>query len=106
MNWEIVGYLGIFFAVVYRIPQIVKLYKTKEGGAISKTSFVIQNLAYVSFIVYLFSKDEKDYILISYEFMGIFQNCLILGLKMRYKRLSRFPRVTRNAADIIPVQQV
>ena len=59
MNWEIVGYLGIFFAVVYRIPQIVKLYKTKEGGAISKTSFVIQNLAYVSFIVYLFSKDEK-----------------------------------------------
>ena len=71
MYWQIIGYLGIFFAVIYRIPQIIKLYKTKKGGDISKSSFILQNLAYVAFTIYLFSKDEKDYILISYEFMGI-----------------------------------
>jgi len=86
MYWKIFGYLGILFAVIYRIPQIIKLYKTKKGGDLSMESFIIHNMAYVAFIIYLFTNDVKDYIIISYEFMGILQNCVILWLKIRYRK--------------------
>ena len=85
MTWQVIGYVGMFFAVTYRIPQIMKLCKTKKDGDISKTSFVLQNLAYTSLLTYLLSKEEKDYILISYEIVGLCQNILILFLKRMYK---------------------
>ena len=36
VNWDIFGYIGIVFAMIYRIPQIIKIYKknkpTWKGG--------------------------------------------------------------------------
>jgi len=52
-NWQIIGYLGIFFASVYRIPQITKIYRTKKGGDISNRSFLLQNAAYIALIAYV-----------------------------------------------------
>jgi uncharacterized protein with PQ loop repeat len=89
MSWQVIGYVGMFFAVTYRIPQIMKLCKTKKGGDISKTSFVLQNLAYISLLTYLLSKEEKDYILISYELVGLCQNSLILFLKRMYGKKAK-----------------
>ena len=97
MYLQIFGYIGMFFAVIYRLPQIIKLCKTKKGGDISKTSFILQNVAYISLVIYLFSKDEKDYILISYEFVGLFQNCLIIGLKSLYKKHATPERIARES---------
>ena len=94
MYWEIIGYLGIFFGVIYKVPQILKLCRSKRGEDISKRSFLLQNLAYIAFTIYLFSKDKNDYILISYEFIGLFQNCLIIGLKIHYKKREQLVRIT------------
>lgn len=105
MYWEVIGYLGIFFAVTYRVPQIIKLCKTKKGDDISQKAFILQNLAYIAFIIYLFSKKNHDYLLISYEFMGISQNCLIICLKIYYKRYKQITVITnptiRNAESEI-----
>ena len=35
-QWKFIGYLGLFFAAIYRIPQIIKIYKTKKGEDVSK----------------------------------------------------------------------
>ena len=35
-QWKIVGISGIFFATIYKIPQILKLIKTKQGKDLSK----------------------------------------------------------------------
>ena len=53
MTFEWLGYLGVFFAAVYRIPQIIKLYRSKKGADVSKKSFILHNGAYISLILYL-----------------------------------------------------
>jgi len=84
--WEIIGYIGVFFASIYRIPQITKIYKTKKGSDVSKRSFILQNGAYLALITYVFCKPKLDYILIIYYFIGIIQNIMIIGMKKYYKK--------------------
>ena len=85
-TWNYIGYLGIFFAGIYRIPQIIKIYKTKKGGDISKRSFLLQSSAYICFIIYIvMDKETIDYLLLSYYLMGIFQNIFIIAMKKYYK---------------------
>ena len=88
-NWEIIGYMGIFFASIYRLPQIIKIYKTKRGEDVSKKAFILQNAAYVSFIAYVCGKEQDgDVILIIYYIIGLLMNILILSMKEYYKRRS------------------
>ena len=85
-NWNIVGYIGVFFAMIYRIPQITKIYKMKKGEDVSKKAFLLQNGAYISFILYvIYGKDEIDYIFLVYYIIGLLQNMTILGMKKYYK---------------------
>jgi uncharacterized protein with PQ loop repeat len=84
--WDIMGYLGIFFALIYRIPQMIKIYRTKRGSDVSKKAFILHNGAYLSFIIYLTcGQDKTDYILLVYYFIGIIENLIILGMKKYYK---------------------
>ena len=86
MTFEWLGYLGVFFAAIYRIPQIIKLYRTKKGSDVSKKSFILHNGAYVSLILYLsLSKNKMDFILIGYYCIGLIQNGFIIGMKYYYK---------------------
>jgi uncharacterized protein with PQ loop repeat len=87
-NWEIIGYLGIFFASVYRIPQITKIYRTKKGGDVSKKSFLLQNAAYIALIIYVCGKQKGDIILIIYYIIGLIQNIAIIIMKEYYKRVA------------------
>jgi len=85
---EWLGYVGLFFATIYRLPQILKIYRTKKGEDVSKKSFILHNCAYISFIFYLlYGKKDRDYILLIYYFIGITQNIMIVGLKKYYKNL-------------------
>ena len=50
-----------------------------------KKSFILHNGAYISFIIYLiYGKNDIDYILLIYYFIGIIQNLIIIGNEMRY----------------------
>ena len=84
---EIWGYLGLFFASIYRIPQMIKIYRTKKGEDVSKKSFIMHNCAYISFIFYLtIEKVELDYVLFIYYLIGMSQNLIIIGMKKHYKK--------------------
>lgn len=86
MNLEWLGYMGVFFAAIYRIPQVVKLYRTKTGSDVSKKSFILHNGAYISLILYIsLSKTVIDYILLGYYITGFVQNILIILMKHYYK---------------------
>ena len=90
MALEWLGYIGVFFAVIYRIPQVFKLYRTKKGADVSKKSFMLHNGAYVSLILYIsLSKPEIDYILMGYYVTGLVQNILIILLKQYYKNYGK-----------------
>ena len=89
-NWNYIAYLGIFFAAIYRIPQVIKIYKTKKGGDISKRSFILQSSAYICFIIYVsYGKESIDYLLLVYYLIGISQNMFIIAMKKYYKEKNR-----------------
>jgi len=94
-QWEIIGYMGVFFAMIYRFPQISKIYKNKKGEDVSKKMVLLHNCAYVSLFIYLLGKDPIDYLLISYYCIGIVQNMLIVIMKFYYKN-----RKPSNLANI------
>ena len=81
--WYIPGIFGIIFALIYRIPQIMKILKTKKAKDVSSTMFSIQILAYISFITYT-AGTSVDVILLIYYITGIIQNGIICLLKKKY----------------------
>ena len=85
-DYRIFGYVAILFSVIYRLPQIAKIYKSKKAGDISKRMYIMHNCSYIFFIIYLVQKPQIDYLLLSYEIMGITQNLIIIGLKIYYKK--------------------
>ena len=86
--WTIFSYVGLAFAVAYRIPQIVKVYRTKRAEDLSSFSYLVHNGAYVSFITYLVGSGKLSHepVLCAYYIMGMIQNIFILVLKYRYRQ--------------------
>lgn len=77
------SYIGLSFAVVYRIPQITKIYGNKSAANISA--------AYISFILYLLGtgKYRDEWVLCSYYLLGFSQNAVIYMMKRHYGRVRR-----------------
>ena len=88
INNEIFGYIGILFATIYRIPQIIKIYKNKKGEDISTKTFILHNCAYLFFLIYVIKKKPTDYLIVSYYIIGAVQNLIIVLLKKYYKRIN------------------
>ena len=92
INWDIFSYLGLVFAVIYRLPQIFKIYQTKRADDLSSYSYITHNGAYVSFIIYLVgSKNKTEWVLCSYYIMGMVQNLIIFFMKRYYAKQTRIP---------------
>jgi len=58
VNNDIFGYIGILFAIIYRFPQIIKIYKNKKGEDISKKTFILHNCAYLFLLIYIIRKNQ------------------------------------------------
>ena len=86
-KWEIIGIIGIIFATLYKVPQIIKIIKIKRGDDISNKMFVLHTLAYIFILTYQFGI-YVDPILISYYFIGISQTLTLIGLKKYYRNNS------------------
>lgn len=84
-DWKIIGIIGIIFAMIYRIPQMIKIYKTKKSNDISKTMFILHNCAYIFLLLYIVNKHPIDYLILSYYIIGMIQNLIIVLMKKYYK---------------------
>lgn len=85
-HYDILGYLGIMFAMIYRIPQIIKIYKHKKGEDISTKMVILHNCAYIFLLAYISTKKPIDYLILSYYIIGIIQNFIIVMMKRYYNR--------------------
>ena len=104
-DWAwVFSYAGLVFAVVYRIPQIIKLVQTRSGGDISAATFLIHNGAYFSFIIYLWGSGKNEPVLLIYYLSGIFQNLLIFFLKRKYAKEDA-ARAAIPEAELQPLQE-
>lgn len=102
INWNIFSYLGLVFAVIYRLPQIIKIYQTKRADDLSSYSYLTHNGAYICFITYLVgSQNKAEWVLCSYYIMGMVQNLIIFFMKRYYAKQGRRP--TNVVADAVSV---
>lgn len=86
VNFQVFSFIGLFFATVYRIPQIVRIIHTKKADDLSSHSVHALNAAYLSFITYLVGtgKTHTEWVLCLYYVIGMIQNLIIFSLKQYY----------------------
>jgi uncharacterized protein with PQ loop repeat len=85
VSWDIFGYIAFVIAMIYRIPQILKMYRTKKSDDVSSKMFVLQSISCACFIIYLLGIQNNDILLISYYSIGIFLNIIVCSMKRFYK---------------------
>lgn len=84
-SWNIFGYIAFVTALIYRIPQILKMYRTKKSNDVSAKMFILQSISCIFFIIYLLGSENIDILLISYYSIGIFLNIIVCAMKRFYK---------------------
>jgi MtN3 and saliva related transmembrane protein len=80
---ESIGIAATVLSIIYRLPQMYKIYKTKKSEDISVWMLLVQNLSYLCYICYGIFK--HDWIYISASLLSFMQN-IIIYLQMRYYR--------------------
>ena len=104
-QWKIVGISGIFFAAIYKIPQILKLIKTKHGKDLSNKMFILHLSAYILLLSYQIGT-TLDYILISYYIIGIIQTSILIFLKYLYRNNTFNSKQNDSEDEVLPSNQV
>ena len=83
MKMTIYGWIGGTLSVVYNIPQIVHVYRTKQIKGIYNYSIVLRIISYGLVIVHTYTL--KDIALLSTTCIGMFQLFIIYIQLCLYK---------------------
>lgn len=83
MKAEIVGFLALALGLVYRVPQVYKIYRLKSGEEVSEKTLHVQNSSYALYIAYGILRSDVVYI--SSSAIGIVQNLILLAMKRYYR---------------------
>jgi uncharacterized protein with PQ loop repeat len=84
MTNYIFGWIATSLSITYKLPQIYKLYKTKESSAISIKSYGIQAFSYSFYIAHGFI--VFDYPIAYMGIINLIQNIIIILLCHIYKK--------------------
>jgi MtN3 and saliva related transmembrane protein len=83
MSKSIFGWIASGITVIYKIPQIIKLYKTKKSDDLSILSLFMQLIGYIFYILHGISINDLPII-----FMGsgaLFENIIVMAMYYIYK---------------------
>jgi uncharacterized protein with PQ loop repeat len=83
MQKSIFGWIASSITLIYKLPQIFKLYKTKKSDDLSLFSLLIQCLGYIFYILHGNTLNDLPIM-----FMGggaLFETSIIIGMYFYYK---------------------
>lgn len=72
----IIGLISILFSMIYRIPQIYKLHKTKSGKDLSMWMIHLQNTSYFFYLWYAYL--DQDIIIGISTTISVLQNIYMI----------------------------
>lgn len=78
-----IGFSALGFSLLYRIPQIYKLWKNKSSNDISVWMIHLQTISYILYVTYGIMKEDLVYIISSA--ISILQNIILYFLYCLYK---------------------
>jgi uncharacterized protein with PQ loop repeat len=81
---NVIGYTGLFLSLIYRIPQIYKLYITKSGNDLSTVTFIICNLSYILYIIYGYL--VYDFVIIIGTILSLIINSIVWIMVSYYNK--------------------
>lgn len=94
----IVGYMGLLTSLIYRMPQLYKLYKVKDSKSISAYAVLTQSSSYIFYFIYSWYVYDTIYILTSA--ISLFQNILILIFYVKYRHRPENPPLQQVVAIV------
>ena len=80
------GWIATSLSLIYKIPQIYKLYKTKKNEGLSIISLIVQASAYGFYIVHGFI--IEDFPIISMGIISLVQSLFLIALYFLYTSMS------------------
>ena len=83
METILFGWIATSLNLVYKLPQIYKLCKTKDARGISIKSYIIQTHSYLFYMLH--GLYNKDYPIIVMGSSSFFQCLIIIWLSYKYK---------------------
>ncbi len=88
------GWIATGLTLVYRVPQIYKLVRTKSGGDLSSYSYGVQSTAYLFYILHGITIGDPP--ILTMGSIALCQNLVIVGLRYHY---AKFPN---NQSEVQP----
>ena len=83
MEKKLFGWVATTFSLVYKLPQIYKMYKTKEVNSISLNAYIIQTFSYIFYTIHgIFN---QDYPIVVMGISSFIQCLIIIWLWYKYR---------------------
>ncbi len=80
-----IGILSMICSMVYRVPQIHKIYQTKKTKDLSMWMLQLQNINYILSVLYGMFRHDWIYIITS--ILSLASNNIIVYYKLRFDKL-------------------
>lgn len=86
---KIFGWIAASLGLIYKVPQIYKIYKYKKTKGLSIRSYCFQTISYIFYIIHGFYIEDNPSI--SMGFISLVQNIIIhlLFYKYNYKKKNK-----------------
>jgi MtN3 and saliva related transmembrane protein len=84
-GWKLVfGWTATGLSLIYKVPQIIKLYKTKDASSLSFLSLICQFLSYSFYIIHGIIIDDPP--IVTMGIVSIVQSLLIVVMYCYYQK--------------------
>ena len=83
---KLFGWLATVLSLLYKIPQIIKLYRTKQIGSLSFCSIFCQLVSYSFYIVHGLIIDDMPIVVMGS--VSLIQSIILVGMFLYYRRSS------------------
>jgi uncharacterized protein with PQ loop repeat len=80
---SIYGWIATSITSVYKIPQIVTLYRAKHTGSLSILSISIQGIGYIFYAIHGYTKNDLP--IITMGSISFFQSLILFILYCKYR---------------------
>lgn len=84
MNPEVIGYIGTAISTISFVPQVIKVYRTKQTLDISYPAFILLGTGNIIWLIYGLMINSPSVILAN-AMVGLLVSLIIL-LKFHYER--------------------
>eukprot|EP00750_Incisomonas_marina_P025521 INCI5534.1.p1 GENE.INCI5534.1~~INCI5534.1.p1 ORF type:complete len:204 (-),score=46.62 INCI5534.1:300-911(-) len=92
------GYIAVTLSLIYKVPQIIHLYRTGDVAAISITSQIVQASAYIFYMIHGSIVDDRPVVLLGVA--SLIQSLVLIFQYYRYRgKVTRSKSLDANSSS-------